>query len=655
MTGPDTELGRMSRTLTLPPARTSFEQGSARLGYLLARVTALLTMAILGLNVALGRPLMDAVLFSLALAVGVTPQMLPAIVSVSLCAGARRLARAKVIVRRLDAIEDLGSMDILCTDKTGTLTQGAITLTATLDLAGHHDDEVAGWAAVNAALQTGFSNPLDEAVLARHRPSPVWRRRAELPFDFHRKRLSVLVDGPDGTFLVTKGAFAGVLGVCSQVSTADGPRPLDPGRHDQLFRTLSAQGLRVLGVALKRLPAGSTVTVADEADMTMLGVLAFDDPPKDGLASTVADLRRAGVRLCMLTGDNRLAAEHVARAAGLGDSPVVLTGEQIDALEDDRLASTVATTTAFAELTPEHKGRVVEALRHRGSVVGYLGDGINDAGPLHLADVGISVDSAVDVARQAAALVLLDKDLQVVVDGVALGRQTFVNTLKYIYTTVSANFGNVASMAAASAFLPFLPMLPRQILVLNFLSDLPSLAIAGDRVDPEDVQLPRRWDIHAVRNFMVVFGLLSSAFDLATFAVLLHVFDAGAPLFHTGWFVGSALTELSVLLVLRTRRLAVRSRPGTPLLVLSVAVAVLTASLPFVPVVAPALGLVALPVPVLGTLLGITIAYVVAAELTKRAFYRSTAVTTVSAPTVRPAPSSRDRRLHRLAHEHTHP
>jgi Mg2+-importing ATPase len=513
---------------------------------------------------------------------------------------------------------------------------------------------VAGRAALNAALQTGFTNPLDDAVLAGVAPDPRWRALDEVPFDFDRKMLSVLVDGPEGRLLVTKGAYAPVLAACSSVAGADGTTgALEPCRAqlDAQFQRLSAQGARVLAVAERPLPGRSQVTVDDECDLTLLGLLAFEDPPKEGLEATVTELEGLGIRLCMLTGDNALVAAHVARSIGTSE-PTVVTGNDVDALDDGALRGLAPTVDAFAELTPAQKERVIEAVRAGGSVVGYLGDGINDAGPLHLADVGISVDTAVDVAKSAAAMVLLDKDLDVVVSGVRLGRQTFTNTLKYVYTTVSANFGNTASMAAASAFLPFLPLLPRQILLLNFLSDLPSVTLAGDRVDPEDVQRPRRWDLHQVRDFMVVFGLLSSAFDLLTFAVLLQVFDAGATLFRTGWFVGSTLTELAVLFVLRTRRPAWRSHPGHALVVTSLLVAGVTISLPFIGAALPALGLSTPPLGLVATLVGITGCYVVAAELTKRVFFRASRRQRDAA--TRPPSSPQSRRLRHVAREHGH-
>src|SRR6266545_1549122 len=571
-TGASTELGRLSRRLDEVAPRTGFEQGIARFGLLLARVTAVLTAAILVVNLLLGRRVVDSLLFSLALAVGLTPQLLPAIVAVSLSTGARRMASRRVIVRRLDAIEDFGAMDVLCTDKTGTLTEGAVRLHAALDLAGGESRLVAERATLIAGLQTGFDNPIDAAILERGHPD--------------------------------------------------------------------------LGVAERDLPGRDDVGVADERELTFLGFLSFLDPPKADAGRTLGELAAAGVELRMITGDNRLAAAHVAAAVGM-DAAGLLSGGEIDRLDDHQLVAAGRGVQVFAEVDPLHKERIIQALRKGGATVGYLGDGINDAGALHLADVGISVDTAVDVAKSAAAIVLLDKDLGVLAEGVRLGRQTFANTLKYVFTTVSANFGNMASMAAASAFLPFLPLLPRQILVLNFLSDIPSTTIATDAVDPEQSQRPQRWDIHFIRDFMVVFGLLSSGFDLLTFAVLLQLFHAGPDLFRTGWFVGSTLTELAVLLVLRTRRPALRSRPGTALLRSSVAVTAVTLALPYLRPLAEPLALVPLPATVVAALVAITLAYVAAAETVKRGFYRA-----VDRPARDPAGAHHPRRLARVAREH---
>jgi P-type Mg2+ transporter len=621
-TGSTTELGQLSRRVEEVSPPTDFRRGITAFGLLLARVTAVIAIVIFAVNLLLNRPFIDSVLFSLALAVGLTPQLLPAIVTVSLSTGASRMAKKQVIVRRFDAIEDFGAMDVLCTDKTGTITEGTIELDGAMDVEGNESPTVMELAALSAALQVGFDNPIDTAILDRSHPDPTVSSLSEIPFDFDRKRMGVLVSGPGSARLVTKGAYDSVLAVCATAFTPAGPVPLDEVRAslDRSYRELCDTGHRVLAVATRDMPGATAVSLLDEKQMTLAGLLTFTDPPKSDGRRELDELRALGISLRMITGDNRYAATHVARAVGM-DVGHVLTGDAISAMTDRELEDAAADVLVFAEVDPLHKERILLAFRHRGAVVGYLGDGINDAGALHIADVGISVESAVDVAKSAAGIVLLSKDLGVLSDGVRLGRQTFSNTLKYIFTTVSANFGNMASMAAASAVLPFLPLLPRQILLLNFLSDIPGTTLATDSVDPEQLQRPGRWDIRFIRNLMVLFGLLSSMFDFITFAVLLGPFHAGPGLFQTGWFVGSTLTELSVLLVLRTRRPAVRSRPGTALIATSAAVAAITVTIPYVTAAAKPLGLVPLPVPLLGALLLVTLLYVVSAELLKRRFY----------------------------------
>ncbi len=644
-TGARTELGRLSGRLEESAPTTGFERGVRGFGLLLARVTFVLGLVIFGLNLGLDRPFAESLLFSLSLAVGLTPQMLPAIVAVSLAVGARRMASERVIVRRLDAIEDFGAMDVLCTDKTGTLTEGTVRLHAALDAAGTPSEEVLALAALNAGLQGGYANPIDAAVVAARAPDPAYAAVDEVPYDFTRKRLGVLVEGPDGRRLVCKGAYDSVIGVCV---------PETPHAElDARFRELSDAGHRVLALAQRELPGVDTVTAEDERDLVFAGFLVLTDPPKQDAAPVLRELAAAGISVRMITGDNQRVAAHVAGEVGL-DPAGLLTGAGIDRLEEDQLVSQARETQVFAEVDPAQKERIIRALRSGGATVGYLGDGINDAGALHLADVGISVDTAVDVAKSAAAIVLMDKDLAVLEHGVRLGRQTFANTLKYITTTVSANFGNVASMVVASAFLPFLPLLPRQILLLNFLSDIPSTTLAADHVDAEQLERPQRWDIGFIRDFMVLFGLLSTAFDLLTFAVLLQVFDAGSTLFRSAWFVGSTLTELAVLLVLRTRRPAYRSRPGRALLITSGVVAVVTIAIPY-STGASLLGLRPLPAAVLGSLVLITLAYVVAAEATKHSFYRAAArrAERPRPATLPPAARAMRRRLRQSAREHS--
>ena len=615
-TGTGTEFGVLAAELAARDVTTRFERGVSAFGVLLVRAMVVLVAAVFAVNLVLGRPLVESLLFSLALAVGLTPQLLPAIVSISLSTGARQMARERVIVKRLDAIEDFGGMTVLCTDKTGTLTAGTARLDEALDLDGRPDDEVLRLARLNAGLQQGFANPLDAAVLTGAPAVDRSLRLDEVPYDFQRRRLSVLVDGSP-RFLVTKGALTSVLAVCSHARVGSDVVPLAAVRDrvDRRFAELSAQGHRVLAVATRSLP-GTTAEVRDEADMTLRGLLAFADPMKPEAVHAVADLAGQGISVRLVTGDNRLAAARAAAEAGLS-TDVVLLGADIDRLDDDELTRRVEDTAVFAEVEPLHKERLVRSLRARGETVGFLGDGINDAAALHAADVGISVDTAVDVAKQSAAIVLLDKDLAVIADGVRLGRQTFANTLKYVRVTISANFGNVVSMAAAAAFLPFLPLLPRQILLLNFLSDIPGTTIARDRVDPEQLRSPRSWDVGSLRRFMVTFGLVSSAFDVATFVTLRVVHDADPTGFRSAWFVMSTVTELAALLVLRTGRPAWRSRPGRALLVSSALVAAVTVALPYSPLAAP-LGLAAVPLAVLGTLLVLADGYVAANEVVKR-------------------------------------
>ena len=619
-TGRSTEFGAVSARLAAGRVRTGFERGITAFGLLLVQAMVVLVTAIFVVNLVLHRPFVESLLFSLALAVGLTPQLLPAIVSISLSTGARRMAAEQVIVKRLDAIEDFGAMTVLCTDKTGTITAGAVRLDSALDLSGRPSPEVLRLARLNAGLQRGFPNPLDQAILDGSAPADASVRLAEIPYDFQRKRLSVLVRDNGAPLLVTKGAFDKVLEVCATAEVDGRSTPLGQVRAqlERRFAQLSGDGYRVLALASRPLATDRLNGAADETGMTLRGLLAFLDPPKPGAAEAIRRLARQDVSVRLVTGDNRLAARKLAAAVGL-DADRLLTGDDIGRLDGAELAGRVAGTVVFAEVEPLHKERIVRALRDAGQVVGFLGDGINDAAALHAADVGISVDTAVDVAKQSAAIVLLEKSLAVVADGVRLGRQTFANTLKYIRVTTSANFGNMLSMAAAAGFLPFLPLLPRQILLLNFLSDIPGMTIAGDAVDPEQLQRPRAWNLRSVRNFMIVFGLLSSAFDILTFLTLRLGFGAYAALFRSGWFIESTLTELAVMLVLRTNRPFYRSRPGRALLLSSAAIAAITIGLPYSPLAGP-LGLVAVPAGILATLVGLTALYVIANEAAKSRF-----------------------------------
>ncbi|MDD2925421.1 magnesium-translocating P-type ATPase [Rhodoferax sp.] len=625
-TGQATVFGQIAGKLALRPPMTEFERGIQRFGYLLTRVMLVMVLAVLAINIFLAKPPIASLLFALALAVGLTPELLPAIVSITLSHGAKRMARLGVIVRRLNSIENLGSMDVLCTDKTGTLTAGVVQLDAALDPAGQTSAGVLRLAGLNAQFQSGLANPLDDAVLAAVRQAGLdlgaLHKVDEIPYDFGRKCLSVVVTDTNGRCtLITKGALDKVLALCTHAG--DDATALDAARRADIearFEAWSGQGYRVLGVASRPVPARSDpYSRSDEAQLCFAGFLLFMDPPKADARQTVIDLAQRGVQLKIITGDNHKVARHVAQAVEL---PVVrvMTGRELNALGDGALMHAAARTTVFAEVDPNQKERIILALQKTGHVVGYMGDGINDALALHTADVGISVDTAVDVAKDAADFVLLRKDLGILRLGIDEGRMTFANTLKYIMTTISANFGNMFSMALASLFLPFLPLLASQILLNNFLSDIPAAAIASDRVDKAWVARPRRWDTRFIRDYMVVFGLLSSVFDLLTFAALLWLFQAAPEEFRTGWFIESLLTELVVALVVRTRGPFYRSRPGRLLLGSTVLMMALALMMPYLPFSA-IFGFVPLPAPLLLGMIGLTLAYVLAVELAKKQFY----------------------------------
>jgi len=629
-TGKKTSYGAVAERLNLRPPETEFERGIRRFGALLTQVMTLLVLIVFAANVFLEKPAVDSLLFAVALAVGLAPELLPAILSLTLSRGAIQMAKHGVIVRRLSSLENFGSMDVLCTDKTGTLTRGVVQLDGALDSAGNPSEKVFLAAFLNAHFQSGLPNPLDEAIVAQAQPDiAAFEKTEEIPYDFIRKRLSIAVKNsgrPGGTCrLITKGAFANVLDVCVRVLEPGGTETLlDATRRaalELLFADYSAHGFRVLGLAVRDIETRPEYTVSDESDMTFAGFLLFFDPPKDDAVEAVADLRRLGVELKIITGDNRQVACHVAEAVGLSISNV-LTGAEIQNIHDDALWQVAGRTTIFAEVDPNQKERIITALQKGGHVVGYLGDGINDAPALHAADVGISVDTAVDVAKETADFVLLEKKLDVLHSGIVQGRITFANTLKYVFTTTSANFGNMLSMAGLSLMVPFLPLLPKQILLNNFLSDFPAMTIAGDSIDPEFVEKPRRWDVRMIRNFMVAFGLVSSVFDYITFGVLLWWLHVSEPVFQTAWFVESLLTELVILLIVRTRRPFFRSRPGRWLWVSTVAVAVVAFALPYLPGATDAFGFTPLPVTLLLVLAGITLAYAVANEVLKGYFFR---------------------------------
>lgn len=629
-TGSRTVFGKIANRVGVVGEETEFERGVRTFGMMLVRVMIFMVLVVLIANQLMDRPFVGSLLFAVALAVGLSPELLPAIISVTLAKGARHLANRGVIVRRLDAIENLGSMDILCTDKTGTLTSGRVSLDSAIDLHGAPSAEVLHAAFLNASLETGIRNPLDEAIVDAGATAGLsvgnCRKLGEIPYDFSRRRLSILVDedgSPGRSRLITKGAFAEMLSVCGSIREGDRYRPLvedDRRRISALFAEKGKAGFRVLAVAERPLHDRVAATRDDEVDLTLLGLLLFLDPPKDGVDRTIQDLREMGITTKIISGDNRHVAAHVAAQVGL-DAEVVLTGDEISGMSSEALGHRVENVVVFAEIDPQQKERIIHALQKAGHVVGYMGDGINDAPALRLADVGIAVDQAVDVARESADIVLLQQDLDVLGRGVVDGRRTFANTLKYISITTSANFGNMVSMALATPLLPFLPLLPKQILLNNFLSDIPAIAISTDNVDPENLEKPQRWSIRGIQHFMLLFGLLSSAFDLLTFAALIWIFQTDAATFQTVWFLISLLTELAVLQILRTRRASWNSRPGRLLLLTTIAMLAVGLALPFMPVFHTLFSFEPLSWQLLGFSIAMIGIYMLATELTKRWFY----------------------------------
>lgn len=622
--GNATEFGQVSQHLKLKAPETEFERGIRRFGYMLMEVTLILVIAIFFINVYLQRPVFDSFLFALALAVGLTPQLLPAIISINLSHGARRMATQKVIVKRLASIENFGSMNVLCSDKTGTLTEGVVKVQGMLDADGADSGKVLLYAHLNAIFESGFTNPIDAAIRNFGAPDiSAYRKHDEVPYDFIRKRLSILAAADDHFLLITKGALSNILDVCTQAETASGTVELASAREaiENQFAQFSSQGLRTLGIAYRTFSeAPKSLSKEHETEMTFLGFVVLADPPKAGVAEAISALRDLGVTLKIITGDNRLVAAHVGQQVGLADAKV-LSGPELNHLSDEALRHQVGLIDIFAEIEPNQKERIILALKETGNVTGYMGDGINDASALHAADVGISVSSAVDVAKEAADIVLLERDLRVLLQGVRGGRETFANTLKYVFMATSANFGNMFSMAGASLFLPFLPLLAKQVLLTNLMTDFPEMTIATDTVDAEMVDQPHRWDIGFIRRFMLIFGLLSSVFDYLTFGILLLLLHAGPTEFRTGWFIESVISASMIVLVIRTQGPFYKSRPGRYLLGTTLAIVAATLILPFTPL-GRLFGFSSVPVSFLLSMGGIMVLYIGAAEIAKHFFYR---------------------------------
>ncbi len=625
-TGSSTALGQIAVSLADKAPPTAFETGTRHFGVLIMRLTLLMVLFTLLVNVALHRTVLESFLFAVALAVGLTPELLPMVVSVTLTRGALRMAALKVIVKRPSAIQDMGAMDVLCTDKTGTLTEARIHLERHVDAQGQDSAHVLCLAYLNSYFESGLKSPLDDAILAHGEIDVTgWAKIDEVPFDFERRRVSVLLEKTTQRQLVVKGAPEDILKLCTHYQDPQGAeQPLDAARLagiNGLFDRLGEDGFRVLGIAWKAVGQDHPhAVVSDESALVFAGFAAFLDPPKASAGQALQAMARSGVAVKIVTGDNEHVTRHVCTQLGIAITGV-LTGADLARMNDDALHARVEDVNLFCRVNPAQKNRIILALKARGHVVGYMGDGINDAPSLHTADVGISVDDAVDVAKQAAAMILLEKDLMVLHAGMLEGRRTFGNVMKYIMMATSSNFGNMFSMAAATLFLPFLPMLPLQILLNNLLYDVSEIALPLDDVDAEDLAQPKRWDMGFIRDFMLTIGPISSLFDFLTFYLLLRLFDANASLFRTGWFIESIATQVLVIFVIRTRRNPLRSHPNRWLTLTSLAVVLAATTLPLTPL-AGMLGFTPLPTAFFALLIALLMGYLGLVEVGKQWFYR---------------------------------
>jgi P-type Mg2+ transporter len=623
-TGSHTQFGAIARALVEKAPPTEYERGARAFGFVIMRTVLGLVFFVFLVNALLHRDPLESLLFALALAVGLTPEFLPMIMTVTLGQGAMRMAREKVIVKRLEAIENLGNMDILCSDKTGTLTLGAVTVNACVDAFGSESEDVLRWACVNSALESGVRSPLDTAILAYQHPAITsYTKVAELPLDFERRRISVLVQGPEGGLIVTKGAPEGMLPLCAAVMQNGQVVPFTAELQQaarQTFVHLSNAGYHLLAIAHKSAkPGQALLSAADECDLVFDGYAAFLDPPDPTARQTIAELAASGVGMKILTGDGDLVARTICAQVGLRTERVVL-GSELESMGDDALGAIVEQVDVFARVSPSQKNRIIRALKRRKHVVGYMGDGINDAPSLHAADVGISVSNGVDVAKAAADIILLAKSLSAIHVGVLEGRRSFGNISKYVLMGTSSNFGNMLSMAVASVFLPFLPMLPVQILLNNFLYDLSQLTIPTDNVDASYLARPRRWDMGMVQRFMFGLGPISSIYDFLTFGVMLWVFHAGPELFRAGWFIESLATQTLVIFVIRTAGNPFKSRPSTPLLI-SVFGGVAAGVLVVITPVAAPLGFASLPPVFFLVLMLFVVTYLALVQAFKVRFY----------------------------------
>lgn len=625
-TGRATAFGDISARLAARPPETAFDRGLRQFSILIMRTVIVLVLFVLTVNLALKHNALESLLFAVALAVGLTPEFLPMITTVTLGQGARHMARQKVIVKHLAAIENFGSMDILCSDKTGTLTSGEMILDQYIDPLGHPAPRALLLAYINSTFETGIRSPLDATILAHTKLDvSAYHKLDEIPFDFERRCLSVVVAHGDERLLITKGAPESVLPHCITYELANATdrigeiQHLDIDAREQckgIYQKLSSEGYRVLAVASRTMPPQPAYHADDENGLTLLGYLAFFDPPREDAAATLAALRRDGIEVKILTGDNELVTRHICQQVGL-DGAHIVVGDELDHMSDPALGQIAEQTAIFARVSPSQKNRILLALKARKHVVGFLGDGINDAPSLHMADVGISVSSAVDVAKDAAEIILLEHSLQALHNGVLEGRKAFGNVMKYLLMGTSSNFGNMFSMAGAAVFLPYLPMLPTQILLNNFLYDFSQITIPTDNVDETFIQKPHHWDISLIRDFMIFIGPISSIYDFLTFWAMLALFHASQDLFHTGWFVESLATQTLVIFIIRTAGNPLKSRPSRQLALTTIAVVLIGGLLPYTPL-ANALGFAPLPIGYFLFLLGTVLTYLLLVEVVKR-------------------------------------
>jgi len=619
--GKDTLLGQMQKSLQ-HQTETVFEKGIKRFGYFLLWITLTLAAIMLGINLSFKRPLFDSVLFSLAIAVGMAPELLPAIMTLSMTAGAKAMLKKKVIVKKLSSIFNFGEVNILCTDKTGTITEGKVRVNRIVDGDGSDDPGLSVYALLNAKLQSGFTNPIDDAIKQLDADTSGNDKIDELTYDFTRKRLSVLVQKQEKRLLITKGAFTNILAVCDRYQTANGAASINDEKKQALenkFKEYSQDGFRVLALCKRELNA-SFIKKEDEASMIFSGFILLEDPLKQNVRESIDKLEQLNIDIKIITGDNKYIAAFTARRLNMDDSKII-TGEMLANISPVDLPSRAVETHIFAEIEPNQKETIIKALQKADKAVAYMGDGINDVAAIHAADTGISVEDAVEVAKESADFVLIEKDLNVLADGICEGRKSFANSMKYILITTGATFGNMFSLAGASLILPFLPMLPKQILLTNLITDFPFLAVASDNVDKETIQRPGKWNLKMIRSFMIVFGIHSSLFDFLTFFIMYFYFKLSEPAFQTSWFIESVMTEILILYIIRTRRSFIKSIPGKTLIIIGAGSVIITILLTLPPV-APLLGFGIAHSKQVIAILVILALYVITADLLKIVFFR---------------------------------